>query len=413
MYTEAHEAVLEGKPVAWVLIAFTNPIFLAMDIVPIYPENFGGLCATKRAGPQYIERSEAEGFANVICGYARTSLGYCSLLQESGQIPDDAPDGGMPRPTVILGNAEPCDAHLKWAQAMGRYLDAPTYCWDVLYPPSTTYSRDDVRDQYVKYMVEQYRRLIQFLEEHTGHRMDWDKLRYHVDVSHKTFQVWEEANEFRKAIPSPMPTQDHLNLIVPGIMMEGDPRALDFFKDLYNELQYRVENKIGVIPDEKYRLIWGPGLPPWHTMKIFNDFEALGAVFVMETVYHLAWTRSDIPDSVTDPLERLALKSYLGRVDWNRRSMAGGSNFLPNAGPLEIIEAYHGDGVVFHQLRSCRATTIGQQYLQNLVRDLSGVPTLFLESDICDLRDYSEADWNMKINAFIDTVDVYKKAKQR
>jgi hypothetical protein len=33
----------------------------------------------------------------------------------------------------------------------------------------------------------------------------------------------------------------------------------------------------------KYRLLWGSGLPPWHTMNIFNYFEGLGAVFVGET----------------------------------------------------------------------------------------------------------------------------------
>jgi len=38
------------------------------------------------------------------------------------------------------------------------------------------------------------------------------------------------------------------------------------------------------------------------------------------------------------------------------------------------------------------------------------VPTLFLESDMCDVRDYFEADWKMKLNAFVETLDARKRA---
>ena len=75
---------------------------------------------------------------------------------------------------------------------------------------------------------------------------------------------------------------------------------------------------------------------------------------------------------------------------------------------LEWIEPLHADGVVFHWLRSCRHTTIGNRYYMNLIREHSGVPTLWLESDICDLRDYSESDWHSKLLAFLEVVDAHK-----
>ena len=173
------------------------------------------------------------------------------------------------------------------------------------------------------------------------------------------------------------------------------------------------EHKIGVIPDEKYRLIWGPGLPPWHTMKMFQQFESLGAVFVWEIAYGTPGKGSSIPDSITDPLERMAWEQYEQFLQKQRRSLVGGYNLREMDNPLEWIEPYQADGVVFHWLKSCRATTVGQRWYQNLIQERSGVPTLQLESDICDMRDMAEADWSAKIKAFIEVVDDHKERKRR
>jgi benzoyl-CoA reductase/2-hydroxyglutaryl-CoA dehydratase subunit BcrC/BadD/HgdB len=199
-----------------------------------------------------------------------------------------------------------------------------------------------------------------------------------------------------------------MNIFVLGWMQEGDPRVLRFFQELKDELKYRVDNKIGVIPEEKYRLLWGSGLPPWHTMNIFNYFESLGAVFVGETCYKPPYV-ADIPDSVSDPLERMALVLYYAQLEKHKRSVVGGYNFVVYENPLEWIEEYQADGVVFHWLRSCRGTTIGQLYYQKLIAGRSAIPTLFLESDMCDVRDFFEADWKAKIGAFIDMVATYKR----
>jgi len=414
MYIEGQQARAEGKPVAWVLLAVGNNfIFKAMDIVPLMPENFGGLCATKRVAQDYIDKAEAEGYSNFLCGYARTHLGYCMKVRELGEIPPDAPDGGMVKPTVIVGNSNTCDDHVKWAEAMGRYYDVPAVSYDVVTPSPELAFREDVREHYIRYSIDQNRKLIQFLEKHTGCKMDWDRLSHLLDIAHKTSQVFAEAGELRKAVPSPMPTEDQFNIFVPNLMMPGDERALKFYEDLIDELRYRVEHKIGVIPDEKYRLIWGPGLPPWHTMKMFQKFESLGAVFVWEMAYGTPGKGRPIPDSITDPLERMAWGQYEGFLEKQRRSKVGGYSILEMNNPLESIEPYQADGVVFHWLKSCRATTIGQRWYQNLIQEHSGVPTLQLESDICDLRDMAEGDWDAKIEAFIEVVETHKEHRKR
>ena len=410
MYTRAQQAVMQGKPVAWYMISYINPIFMAMDVVPIMPENWAGLCAAKRAGDPYILRAEAEGYSNVTCSYSRTGLGYCSMMRR-GDVPSDVPDGGMARPTMLIGSSFVCDCRYKWFQSIGRYLDVPYYAFDMLNPPAETQLRRDVRDQYLKYLVEQYRGLVRFMEKVTGRRMDWDRLDKYVDIALETWRVWRTAYEFRKAVPCPMGTEDAENVFVPGFLQEGEQSVLDFYNDLHAELKYRAENGIGVIANEKYRLIWGPGLPPWHTMSVFNHFGKLGAVFVYEMMYEVP-DIGDIPN-VSDPLERMAWRQYLWYVQRNKRSVVGGYNFLTGGNPLEYIYPFKANGVVFHWLKSCRSTTIGQLYYRNLIREHIGVPCLMLESDMCDVRDYIETEWKGKINAFLDTVEVDKEARQQ
>jgi benzoyl-CoA reductase/2-hydroxyglutaryl-CoA dehydratase subunit BcrC/BadD/HgdB len=389
------------------MISFINPIFMAMDVLPIMPENWAGLCAVKRAADPYISRAESDGYSNHICSYARIGMGYCSMLR-SGDVPSDAPDGGMAKPTMIIGSSFGCDSRHKWFESIGRYMDVPIYNFDVMQAVSDVAFREDVRDQYITYQVEQYRGLVSFMENVTGHRMDWDKLSQYVDTAIEMWKVMYDAYEFQKAIPCPMGVEDAMNLLVPSMMMEGDQEALDLFKDLYVELKDRVENGIGVIPDEKYRLIWGAGIAPWHTMKIFNHFQDMGAVFVYGGTYSAPHI-GEVP-RVSDPLERLAIRDYQWSLEIHKRSIVGGYNFtIPNV--VEAVEPYHADGVVQHVLRSCRRNTIGRICYMDQVRRYTGVPILFLESDMCDVRDYSEGEWQTKAKAFLETVDNHKCAK--
>jgi len=61
-----------------------------------------------------------------------------------------------------------------------------------------------------------------------------------------------------------------------------------------------------------------------------------------------------------------------------------------------------------HSSVSCRATTIGQIFYKNLLQDYIKIPTLFMESDIVDARDYSETQTKANISAFIDTLEAHK-----
>ncbi|MDY6843587.1 MAG: 2-hydroxyacyl-CoA dehydratase [Thermodesulfobacteriota bacterium] len=171
IYARALEAKEQGKPIAYCMVASQyEEILQAMDIVSIWTENYGGLCAAKRDAERFLVKAEADGFSNNICGYVRNGLGFEALRQELGEMPPDAPDGGMAKPTMLLGSSAVCDPRYKWYQALGRYLDAPVYAHDIVHPPIDA-DLKEVKPYYIKYQTEQFRGLVDFLVTRTGSRL--------------------------------------------------------------------------------------------------------------------------------------------------------------------------------------------------------------------------------------------------
>jgi len=408
---KSHEARARGEPIAYLFVAsFYDDILRAMDIVTVGTENYAGLCAAKMDAERFLSKAEAEGYARHLCTYATCGLGFDALRRDLGAMPPNAPDGGMEFPTVMLGTGMMiCDPRYKWYQAAQRYTKSPMHVLGLLNPPAyyTHVDMKELRDYYIRYVVAELRGLVDFLERQTGKRMDWDRLSEVVDLSERTIKVWHAAYQLRKAVPAPMPTEDALNIMVPGYFQMGTQETYDFYRELYDEIKYRVDNKIGTIPDEKYRLLWALSLPPWYGLVIFNYFESKGAVFPIEVVYHPP-EPVNIPSSVKDPIERMAWRFY-DAMTRNHEKARGhtGDPFVEWF--LELIDEYKLDGVVFHQAMTCRTIHTGQLHQMNLLKKYTDKPMLLLEGDIVDARNYNQAATHQKIDAFIEMLEARKK----
>ena len=117
-----------------------------------------------------------------------------------------------------------------------------------------------------------------------------------------------------------------------------------------------------------------------------------------------------MPSGIKDPLEYLAWRTILRAIYRYEKAYKHSGNADVEL-LLELVEGYKGDGLVMHASRSCRATTIGQLYLKDMVQKYVSVPCLQLISDLIDVRDYSEAQWKMQIDAFVETVAASKRGR--
>jgi benzoyl-CoA reductase/2-hydroxyglutaryl-CoA dehydratase subunit BcrC/BadD/HgdB len=406
----------EGKPVAYTFICCCyDEIIRAMDIVPHWVENYAGICGAKRDAQRFLERAGSENFSRSLCTYALCGLGFDAWREQLGEMPPDAPWGGQVKPDVMLGSGQIlCDPRSKWYQAAQHYMpDVPVYNVGLPWPPyENDYDYREVQDYYVKYIVEELRGLVAFLERHTGRKMDWDRLSELVDLTDRTWNLIWETYELRRAVPSPMGTGDAMNTMVPIVFMMATQQAYDFFKELNEELKRKIANKEGEVPDEKYRLIWGGGLPAWFALTDFNYFNSKGAVFPVETTYRMveAVYNFDIDLSkISDPLEHIAWRWLKFWTYWYDKARKRPGSHPDVERLIQYIEDYKIDGIVMHEAFSCRTWHVGLVWQLNRLKKIyRDMPSLILESDIVDISSYNEADTRARIDAFVDTLEAVK-----
>jgi len=281
-------------------------------------------------------------------------------------------------------------------------------------PPYGVDMEDErVKEHYLELIREDLKAQIAFVEEHTGKKLDIAKLREVVENSQKAAKLWYDTLELRKAVPCPMNTPDYFSGMIPQMWMPGSEEGVKFYQDLYNEVKQRVDNKVGVIPEEKCRLIWY-GIPPWFNLGLFNYFESLGAVFVSEIIYYVG---PPVDIDLSDPLEALIQRVWLKAL-WLHKQ---GLNFFPDnvahlciAMPMNTnfvrqqVKDFKIDGAVMHRTRSCRAASWGETFIKNdLAKD--GTPSLIFESDIADPRAWSDAQFKTQVDAFMEILTAKKK----
>lgn len=404
---KAHE---NGKLIAWSMLGIPIELLDTFGVELLWPENYGTVCAAHGKIIDYLQKAESEGYAIDLCSYLRNACGYARELCDLGSPPDDAPRGGLTYPDMFITATNLCDPRTKIFQTLAsRYMNVPTFVMDIQVPCVGTDVHDRaVKEHFTSHNYRELLRLLSFLENVTGRKLDSDKLTEAMRTAYKLRKRFYEIHELRKCIPCPMPSGDAFACIVPALYYPSRPDALDFMNRLYDEVKYRVDNKIGVIPDEKYRLIW-VGIPTWFNMGIFNYFEDNNAVFVWETTYYVG---DPIEVDLSDPLRALVERHWLRIV---RAHTMGGMESCPQVSAydgryssmptrhvLKNIQEYYADGVVMHRTMSCRAVAFGQTHIRKQIEKELNIPVLQIESDMADTRLWSNATIKAQITAFLE-----------
>ncbi len=378
-YMEAKNTEASGKKVAWITSGGPVEPLIAMDVIPVYPENHGAMIGASKMGVELCEKAEAMGYPRDLCSYARSDIA-CSTV-------NGGPIGGLPKPDFLVCCNNICGTVLKWYEVQARYYDVPLFIFD------TPFIHTEFTNEAKKYVLQQINDYISFLENVCGKKMDRDKMDEVGRFAVQSLKLWQDVLDTTTHKPAPMTAFDaffHLALIV---TLRGTQTVVDYYTELLDEMKQRISDGIGMVPNETYRLLWD-NLPIWYKTRWLSDkFASHNACLVADT-YTSAWSgiihlldENDFLASMAHAYTRVHINISIDMMYEKIKSM---------------IKKYDINGMVMHSNRSCKPYSFGQYDLREMISKELNIPVLIIEADMVDERSFSKGQIETRIDAFME-----------
>ena len=369
------DAKKRGEKIGWCASNFPQEITTAMDIKVAYPENMGAAVGAKGGGQRMCEYAESMGYSNDVCSYSRINLAYADLKS--------CAELEIPMPDFLLCCNNICSCMMKWYENLAVALDVPLLMIDI--PHLDT---DECDADRVKYIRAQFDDCIRQLEEITGKKMDYDRLREVMQVSQRSSAAWLRALDCMKYEPSPFSGFDVFNNMAVACIGRGTVEAAEAFEALADEYEALArEGKSSFKGEEKYRILFEGIACFAHLRETYKALQSRG-INLTATVYGPAFS---FLYSNLDEL--MAAYAYVPNCNSFERELA-----------LRLNDARknHVDGAVFHVNRSCKKWSGNLYEMERQFRAQTGLPTITFDGDQSDPRCFSEAQYDTRVEALAE-----------
>jgi len=387
-YAEAIAAKAEGKPVVWSTSIAPQELLEAMDLTVVYPENHAAAVGARKDAPQFISSAEADGYSVDICSYARVNMGYANLQFSEAE--------NIPMPDLIYCCSNICCTVIKWYENIAKKFNIPLIMIDAPFNPSYEVTEDNVI-----FVEGQLKDAIAKLEDFTGRKMDYDRLKEVMEISNETATWWKKATDLAVNVPSPLNGFDMFNYMATIVCLRGRKTGTQLFKLWYEELKEKADGSIGPWKDgaeEKYRIIWD-GIACWPYLGPTYKILKKNGVNMVTSTYPESWTILYEPGDLGD-MARAYDSIYTQRnIDYAADRL------------LNLATTFQIDGVLFHSNRSCKGMDFKQFEIQRrLTREL-GIPSVIFDGDQTDPNIFSEAQYETRVQALVEMMAENKKKK--
>lgn len=404
-YAKAHEkGGIRWAGGAWTLGAVTAG--LGDDVWSITSEPYAAsIAANKDFSMECLEAVERAGYARDLCSYMRNYWGSIILDRYLW-------GGKFPKPDFIWQD-HICCSHAKWYQVVQDLEPGiPAFTIDVACGPY-----HEINDNKIGYLVGQMHDGIEWLEKITGRKYDDAKLIEAVNNECRATSVWADICNLNKAIPAPLEEKTMFSLYVLGTLNKHSKEVADFYEELRDEVQERVDNQIAAVANERCRLM-SDTQPPWAFLKVFRYLEEFGALSVGSLyTFGLIGIWEVKPDGTwgprTTPAQQgieikdrdQALRIY---ADWNLSKPEWQHFYSPHLKTdmmVRIAKEWSLDGVMLHYNRGCEGLSIGiAENRLGLIE--AGFPVMTFEGNMGDEREFDMNKTMARIDAFMETLGI-------
>ncbi len=382
------QAHREGTPTAWATAGTPIELLYSMDVQPMLPENSATVSAALKKSQNFIELAEDEGYSYDLCSYFKTNVGAVLSNAEMSV-------GGTRKPTFMMSSDVICDTHVNWFQVQAERFNIPHFTIDVPHIVSNTNNKQ--RAYFKNYIKEQLWELLDFITEITGNEYNKEKAKEIAKNSYEMGKLWQNIFELRKNIPCPVSTRDTFGGLFPLFTMPGLKSPIKLYRRMYREAKERVDNGIGALEKEEFRLAF-LGIPFWYNLKFFSNLEQWNTIICYET-YVYAFSKYANPNItkemvINNPVDCMA---ELMLSFWYNYDLKTRFNKLK-----ETVKDWKLDGVLLHNNLSCRPNACGMYDLKRKLMEESDIPSLVITSDMNDPRKMNNTQVLNQIESFIE-----------
>lgn len=370
------------RKVVWVTSGAPVEILKALDFYVLYPENHGALCGTARVVADISSEAEKAGYSCDICSYARVDIG--AMLSQK------TPVGRLPKPDLLMASTNICQTVLYWYRLLAHHFKVPLIVID------TPFIYDKPSDHAIEFVKKQLEQAVPVAEKVAGKQLDMRKFSTILRASKTASQLWMEVLKRAQHCPTPLSVFDQFIHMAPIVELRGEPATIDFYAAMLRELDERIENGIGVVKQERKRLLWD-NLPIWYRLRYLAEKLGERGIVIAASTYTNAWGELTHLMEPNKPFESMA-KTYISPL-LNR----GAGDKLNTM--KRMIEEYQLDGAILHSDRSCKPYSIGQIDQCAYLRKHCGIPALLLEADHGDPRSFSEPQVEKHIATFMEMLE--------
>ena len=392
------------------------PAGFGKDIYPMTGEPYGAsICFDKKFAERCHAAAEEAGYPRDLCAYMRNYWGS-KLLNEY------AFGGPFPNPDFYWG-FHLCCSHGKWYQEAARIegKDTPVLLTDLFV--GNTYKKNEETGEYyldipkhgLRYIADQLHDHIERLEKITGRTFQDELLFEAAENYFDNLTLWGRIGLLNQTVPAPMDEKSMFSLYVFGALDKSSGEFADFYRELLDEVQDRVDRGIAAVPTERARIM-SDIQPPWGFLRIFRYLEehgcvSVGSLYSMGLMFSYSLDENGIIGPRLTPKEQgieikdrdqclLLVAEYLLSNFWFDNFIG---HQLKSYIMKKIYEQWKCDGIIIHYNRGCEGCSLGVAENRLYLAE-QGIPTVTYEGNMGDDREFDLQETQGRIDAFLESL---------
>lgn len=368
----------EKKPIAYLSAMAPQELFRAFGYNIFLPENHTAFLGSKRIAQVYIKRAIQEGYSPEICSYLLSDIG--SHLEKKCAFKNYGLNK-FPKPDIICYSTNQCYEIGEWFKFLGKFYKVPV----LSIPAVKNFNKEKA---FLEFYENNIIAVIKKIENIKGERLNEEKLLETLKNTKMASKKWQAFLNLNLNSNYKFSFLDHLFLMAPMVLGKGRSDTYKFYEKLY-QIGLKAKNR-----EYKYR-IWWEGMPVWGKLRYFKEkFEELKIALVGST-YVSSWVFSL---KGKDPIKNLSKIYYKDLfITWAEEKK---KEWLEKK-----IKEFNLDAFIFMDAKTCRANTNTYFGMTSKIYKETGIPSLILYGDMVDLSHFSEAETNLKLEAFLETIE--------